>query len=381
MLQLNMKRICIIIAAAVAAFACTGEKRQPALLDPSAFADTLEGKPVALYTLKNAALTLQVTNYGARVASIWAPDRKGNYDNVVVGRASLEAYVHPAGERFLGACVGPVANRIGNAEFCLDGEVYRTPANEGGITTLHGGYKGLDNVVWDVLSVDESSIVLAYLHEDGQEGFPGNLSIEMCYELTPDNEFRITYSAVTDKPTPVNITNHPFFNLSGEGSGSIEDCIMTINASSFIPIDEHSIPLGGVAPVEGSPFDFREPCAIGKRIGTDDQQLRNARGYDHNWCLDREGDGLEQACAVFDKASGRFLEVLTDQPGLQFYSGNFFDGNDVGSNGKPLAFRSSFALETQYFPDSPNHPEYPSIILNPGETYTHECIYRFSVKK
>ncbi|MBR6002906.1 MAG: galactose mutarotase [Bacteroidales bacterium] len=376
-----MKRIVIILAALAAAFSCTNEKRQPALLDPAAFADTLEGKPVALYTLKNADLVLQVTNYGARVASIWTPDRKGNYDNVVVGRASLEGYVHPAGERFLGACVGPVANRIGNAEFAIGDMVFKTPANEAGITTLHGGYKGLDNVVWDVKSVDESSIVLTYLHEDGQEGFPGNLSIEMRYELTPSDEFRITYSAVTDSPTPVNITNHPFFNLSGEGSGSIEDCVMTINASSYIPIDAHSIPLGGTASVEGTPFDFREPHAIGERLGEDNEQLRNARGYDHNWCLDRKGEGMEQACTVYDPASGRFLEVLTDQIGLQFYSGNFFDGNDVGSNGKPLIFRSSFALETQYFPDSPNHPEYPSILLNPGETYTHECIYRFSTRK
>lgn len=376
-----MKRILIILAALVAALSCSHEKRQPALLDPAAFADTLEGKPVALYTLKNGDLVLQVTNYGARIPSIWTPDRNGDYDNVVVGRASLEAYVHPAGERFLGACVGPVANRIGNAEFAIGDMVFRTPANEAGITTLHGGYKGLDNVIWDVKSVDESSIVLTYLHEDGQEGFPGNLSIEMKYELTPGNEFRITYSAVTDSPTPVNITNHPFFNLSGEGSGSIEDCVMTINASSYIPIDAHSIPFGGTASVEGTPFDFREPHTIGERIGEENEQLLNARGYDHNWCLDRKGEGMEQACTVYDPASGRFLEVLTDQPGLQFYSGNFFDGSDVGSNGKPLIFRSSFALETQHFPDSPNHPEYPSILLNPGETYTHECIYRFSTKK
>ncbi len=374
-----MRKISLLLLAGLAA-ACTVRTSEPVLLDPAAFKGEVDGTPVALYTLKGGDITLQVTNYGARVASIWTPDRDGNYADIVVGRKSLDGYVNPQGERFLGACVGPVANRIGGASFTLDGETYHFPQNDNGVNTLHGGFKGLDHVAWDVKEATDSTLTLTYLHADGQEGFPGNLLIEMTYAVTAADEFRITYSATTDKPTHVNIANHPFFNLKGEGEGTILGHEMYIKASHFIPIDSLSIPTGEVAPVVGTPMDFREVHTIGERIDNDFDQLRNARGYDHNWCIDKETDGVELVCTVYEPEKGRFLEVLTDQPGLQFYSGNFFDGTDFGKNGKPLAFRSSLALETQKWPDACNHPDFPSTLLVPGDTYTQTCIYRFSAK-
>ncbi len=379
-----MRKFFIAAIAAVAVISSCNrhhEAVQPVLLDPVAFVDTLDGTPMALYTLKAGDIVLQATNFGARVASIWTPDRNGDYADIVCGRASLKDYMTPPGERFLGACVGPVANRIGNASFTIDGKVFNFPRNDNGKNTLHGGVWGLDMVPWDVVSSDDSTLVLHYRHANLQEGFPGNLDIEMKYAVTSANEFVITYKAVTDETTHVNISNHPFFCLRGESNGSVEEYEMMINASRYTPIDELSIPTGEVAPVEGTPFDFRTAHLIGERIGEDNEQLRNARGYDQNWCLDKQTlDGIELACTVHDPVSGRFLEVLTDQPGLQFYSGNFFDGKSGGKTGKPYGFRSSMALETQKWPDSCNQPGFTSTLLRPGETYTQTCIYRFSVK-
>lgn len=333
-----------------------------------------------VYTISGGDITITVTDFGARVMSLTAPDREGKLENIVVGHKTAKEYIHPAGERFLGACVGPVANRIGGASFEVDGVRYSTPANDNGHNTLHGGFKGVDNLFWDVLSLTDSSVCLHLLHPDGLEGYPGNLDITMTYRLTARNEFAVSYLATTDKATPVNLTHHPFFCLRGEGGGSVEEYLMQINASHFIPIDAESIPTGEIAPVEGTPFDFREPHLIGERIGFDDLQLRNARGYDHNWCIDKTTDGVEPVCCVYDPLSGRYVEVLSDQPGLQFYSGNFFDGSENGSNGKPLGFRSSLALETQTYPDAVNNPQFGDVILRPGETYTHTCIYRFGVR-
>lgn len=335
---------------------------------------------IKTYKISAGDISLKVTNFGARVMSLTAPDRDGNSANIVIGHKTAGEYLHPAGERFLGACVGPVANRIGAAQFELDGVIYHTPVNDNGRNTLHGGFKGVDNLYWDVLAVTDSSIVFHLLHPDGLEGYPGNLDITMTYALTSRDEFVITYLATTDKATPVNITHHPFFCLRGEGNGSVEDYLMTINASHYIPIDSESIPTGEILPVEGTPFDFREPHLIGERIGLQDQQLLNARGYDHNWCVDKKTPGVELVCRVEDPVSGRYVEVLSDQPGLQFYSGNFFDGSENGSNGNPLGFRSSLALETQTYPDAVNNPQFGNIILRPGEQYTHTCIYRFGVK-
>lgn len=376
-----MKKIFLMIAAAVAFAACAQKPQEAQLLDPADFETTVDGKPVALYTLKGGNVTLQVTNFGGRVATIFTPDKDGNMVDVVLGRANINDYVNYPGERFLGACVGPVANRIGNASFEIDGVTYDVPKNDHAVNTLHGGFKGLDLVVWDVVASDESSVTLHYLHKDMEEGYPGNLDITMKYTVTEDSEFRIDYLATTDKKTHCNISNHPFFNLSGEGNGDVLDYDMTINADAFIPIDELSIPTGEIRPVEGTPFDFRQVHKIGERINQEgDEQLKNAKGYDHNWCINQSESGLNYACSVYNPANGIFLEVLTDQPGMQFYSGNFFDGSGTGKYGKPLNFRASIALETQCYPDTPNQPSFPSTILEPGQEYHQTCVYRFSVK-
>ena len=374
-----MKKLLVGIAvSAIALVSCNSEIR---LFSPERFNDQVDGKEVSLYTLKNGSVTLQVTNFGARVVSLFTPDRDGKYTSIVVGHDNLKDYVTPPGERFLGACVGPVANRIGNASFTVDGEVCNTPVNDNGKNTLHGGFKGVDNMVWDVVGSTDTSIVLHLLHPDGLEGYPGNLDMTMSYSLGPQGEFSVKYYATTDKATPVNFTHHPFFCLRGEGNGSVEEYLMWINASHYLPIDPLSIPTGEIAPVQSTPFDFRTPHAIGQRISEDDAQLRNARGYDHNWCIDKQTDGVELVCRVEDPVSGRWVEVLSDQPGLQFYSGNFFDGKECGANGHILGFRSSLALETQRYPDAVNHPDFGPIILRPGEAYTHACIYRFGTSR
>ena len=366
---------------AVSAFltSCAGDQGVQ-LLPEENFATEVDGKPVGLYTLSNGDLTMQVTNYGARDVSLWTPDRKGRMEDVVLGYDNIDRYVNNTGERFLGACVGPYANRLAGGEIEIDGATYSLPKNNNG-QTLHGGLMGVDRVVWDVIAADSTSIFLRYVHPDRQDGYPGNIVIDMKYELTPDNEFVVTYRASTDAPTYVNLSHHPFFNLKGEGKGTILDHVMTINASRTTPVDKYLIPVGGYADVTGTPFDFREPHTIGERINEENEQLANGGGYDHNWVLDRKTtSGIESAATVYEPSSGRFLEVLTDQPGLQFYSGNFFDGKSTGKYGRPLRYRESLALETQKFPDSPHHPEFPSTRLNPGEMYTHVCIYRFSAK-
>lgn len=379
-----MKKIFIysILLAMILPFASC-QKHKVDLIPAKNFADTLDGKPVALYTIKNGDVVMQVTNFGGRVVSLFTPDRKGKMCDIVVGHDNLQAYIDHKSERFLGACVGPVANRIGHATFKLNDTTYTLAANDHDVNTLHGGFYGLDLVVWDVKNVNDTSITLTYLHKDGAEGFPGNIKIDMTYSLSKKNEFKIDYTATTDKVAPINISHHPFFNLEGEGSGTIDKYVMYINASHYTPIDSMSIPTGEIADVTGTPFDFREPHLIGKMINQDNQQLKNARGYDHNWCLDRDStstDPLQLACTVYDKDCGRFIAVFTDQPGLQFYSGNFFDGTSKGKNGKPLAFRSSLVLEAQHYPDSPNHPNFPSIILNPGQTYRQTTVYQFLAK-
>lgn len=374
-----MKKSLILLGMSLLA-ACGVQKTELPLLPEEAFQTTVDGKPVALYTLHAGDITMQVTNYGARVVSLWTPDREGRYEDIVLGYENIGRYIDNTGERFLGAVVGPYANRIAKGRFTLDGAEYTLPLNNNG-QTLHGGLKGVDRVVWDVVSATDDKLVLHYLHPDGQDGFPGNLDIEMTYSLTPDNEFRVDYKATTDKPTVANFSHHPFFNLKGEGNGTVLDNVLTINASHTTPVDSVLIPTGQIAPVEGTPFDFREPHAIGERIGADNQQLRNGGGYDHNWVIDRKTQhGIEQAATVWEPASGRTIEVLSDQPGLQVYSGNFFDGKSIGKYGKPQRYRESLALETQKFPDSPNHDNFPSTVLRPGETYTQVCIYKFGVK-
>lgn len=376
-----MNRLLKMMLPAALICGCTGNNA-PELIPAENFADTVDSKPVALYTLKAGDITLQVTNFGGRVVSLFTPDKDGKLEDIVVGYNNLKDYVTPPGERFLGACVGPVANRISHASFIINDTTYNVPANDHGVNTLHGGYKGLDNVVWDVRDVTDSSITLHYLHADGQEGFPGNKSIDMTYSVTSKNEFRIDYAAQTDHATPINITNHPFFCLRGEGNGTVEDYIMHIKSSHYTPTDSLSIPTGEIADITGTPFDFRTAHRIGDMIEEDNLQLKYAHGYDHNWCIDRESkDGVEIVCSVTDPETGRQIDVYSDQPGLQFYSGNFFKGDSTGKYGRPLGFRSSLALETQYYPDAPNQPNFPSIILTPGQTYHQICIYKFSVSR
>lgn len=375
-----MKKIFGVLAICAAMFSCTSKNAEIILFPETDFNTELDGKQVSIYTLKAGDLVMQVTNFGARVVSLWTPDKNGHYEDVVLGYNNIDSYVNNTGERFLGAVVGPYANRIANGTYTIGEETYNFPQNNNG-QTLHGGLKGLDMVVWDVDSVTENAIVLSYLHPDGQDGMPGNLKIVMTYTLTPENEFRVDYLAETDKATHVNISHHSFFNLKGEGNGTITDNVMVINASNTTPVDNLLIPSGEIADVTGTPFDFREPHVIGERIDVENEQLANGLGYDHNWVLDRKTAGeLEFAASVHEPASGRFLEVFTDQPAMQFYSGNFFDGKSFGKYGKALKFRESIALETQKYPDTPNHENFPSTLLNPGEKYTHVCVYRFSVK-
>ena len=375
-----MIRNIMILSTICALFSSCCPKKDVTLISPSDFETEVEGKQVSLYTLKCGDLTMQVTNFGARVVALWAPDKKGNMEDVVLGYNNIDNYINNPGERFLGAVVGPYANRIAKGTYTIGEETYNFPQNNNG-QTLHGGLKGLDMVVWDVDSVNENSIVLSYLRPDGQDGMPGNLQIVMTYTLTPDNEFRVDYLAQTDKATHVNISHHSFFNLKGEGNGTINDHILYINASKTTPVDSVLIPTGEIADVTGTPFDFRQPKAIGQDVDVENEQLANGAGYDHNWVLDRvSANELELAASVYEPASGRYMEVLTDQPALQFYGGNFFDGTTCGKYGKPLAYRESIALETQKYPDTPNNPHFPSTLLNPGEDYTHVCVYRFGVK-
>ena len=374
-----MKRLFYALALAVLASCTAGN--QVKLLPVSDFETILDGKEVTLYTLKNADLTMQVTNFGARVVSLWTPDKNGNYEDIVLGYDNIDKYINNPGERFLGAVVGPYANRIAGGTYTICDETYTFPQNNNG-QTLHGGLKGLDMVVWDVFAADDSTLVLSYTHPDGQDGMPGNLEIFMTYTLTSSNEFKVEYLAQTDKPTHVNLSHHSFFNLKGEGNGTINDHILYINGSKTTPVNEVLIPTGEISDVTGTPFDFRKAKAIGTDLCVENEQLKNGSGYDHNWVLDRQTpDQLEMAASVLEPASGRFMEVWTDQPAIQFYGGNFFDGTTDGKYGKALRYRESIALETQKYPDSPNHPHFPSTLLKPGEDYTHTCVYRFSTAR
>lgn len=365
----------------MAALTACGAADNVKLVDARNFESTIDGKQVALYTLKSeTGMTMQVTNFGGHVVSLWVPDKNGTMGDVVLGHNTLKEYVDFQGERFIGCVVGRYANRIAKGEFTLDSITYHVPLNNNG-QSLHGGLKGLDQVVWDVDSVGTDMIQLSILSPDGAEGYPGNLKVTMTYALTPDNEFKITYRATTDKPTVVNLSHHGFFNLKGECAGTINDHLLTINADYITPVDSVLIPTGELMPVAGTPFDFNSPTAIGDRVNDDNEQLRCGNGYDHNWVLRRStADDVELAATVYEPTSGRVMEVYTNQPGLQFYGGNFFDGNSIGKCGDTFKYREAIALETQKFPDGPNQPQFPSVRLNPDEEYYHVCIYKFSVK-
>ena len=373
-----MRNTIIICAALLAAACSTGNA--PVLIPEENFSETIDGKQVELCTIRGGELTLQATNYGCRVVSLWAPDRNGKLEDVVLGYDCLEKYVHNSGERFLGPTVGPVANRIANGKFSVDGIEYTLPQNNNG-QTLHGGLKGVDLLVWDIVDRTDSSLTMSLCREKGLDGFPGDIHVEVNYTLTSDNRFVISYRADSDEACPLNFSNHSIFNLKGEGNGTILDHELTIFADATTPVDSVLIPTGEIAPVEGTPFDFREAHTIGERIDADDEQLRNGNGYDHNWVLRRESeDGVELAAILYEPASGREMRVYTDQKGLQFYAGNFFDGLSSGKYGRTFNFREALALETQNFPDAVNHKNFPESIYRPGEEYHQTCIYEFNVR-
>lgn len=374
------KLLCMMLAAAGMAACGTTPSDTCALPDAAAFEAEVDGKPVALHTLSNdTGFTVQVTNYGARVVSILAPDRDGAYADVAVGCESIDRYLNEADARFSGPVVGRFANRIAAGHFTLDGVEYTLPQNDHG-QSLHGGLKGLDSRVWDVDEADGKHVALSYVSPDGEEGYPGELTLKVVYTVTDDNALKIEYTATTDRATVVNLSNHSLFNLGGEGSGTVLNHELWIAADATTPVDGVLIPTGELAPVEGTPFDFRTPTAIGARIEADDEQLSNGHGYDHNWALNDYTGEVRLVASLYDPASGRVMEILTDQPGLQFYSGNFFNDSSAGKFGRKIGYRGAVALETQHFPDSPNRPQFPSTELRPGQTYTQTCIYRFGVK-
>ena len=336
-----------------------------------------------VFTLKNAqGVEVAITNFGARVISIKVPDREGRLGDVVLGFDSLASYQGP--NPYFGGIVGRYANRIAKGRFTVNGTTHQLAANDRG-NHLHGGQKGFDNVVWAARLLDTLSpaqLELAYESPDGEEGYPGTLLTKAVYSLTDDNGLEIELRATTDKPTVVNLANHSYFNLSGDGTKTILDHELLINADSFTLTDAQSIPTGEHASVAGTPFDFRTPTRIGSRIDEKDEQLVYGLGYDHNWVLNKNNPNeLSLAAKVVHPASGRQLEVLTTEPGLQFYSGNQLDGSVVGKGGARYAKYAGFCLETQHFPDSPNQPSFPSSELRPGEEYYHRVIYRFSVTK
>lgn len=350
-------------------------------IDQTAFSKVVDGKQVELFTLVGeGGIGMKVTNFGARVVALCVPDANGNPVDVVLGFDNLDDYMTAEPETFYGASIGRYGNRIANGRFQIDSLSYQLAQNNG-INHLHGGPKGYFDVVWDAKQVGDSKIIFTYLSPDGEEGYPGNLEITMIYELTEDNAFKIEYAATTDKATVCNLTHHSFFNLNGEDDTTINDHVLRIDADYTTPVDAGLIPDGTLASVEGTPFDFNQPTAIGERLDVSNEQLDFGSGYDHNWVLNRTDDGMMLAATLFSAKTGIQMEVITDQPGLQFYGGNFLDGTTVGKSGKPYVFRSGLCLETQHFPDSPNHPEFPSTLLMPDETYKHVCVYQFSVMK
>lgn len=365
------------------------------------------GEPVAvkdfdsikLYTLKNkSGASVGITNYGARVTSIIVPDRNGKMGDVALGYHSVETYMNAVDKPYFGSIVGRYGNRIAKGKFSIDGEDYKLATNNGA-NHLHGGKIGFDKVVWDATptTVDGNPAVkLTYLAKDGEEGYPGNLNITATYSFSEKNELKISYHATTDKKTPVNLTNHTYFNLAGEGNGDILNHQLHLNASHYTPVDETLIPTGKIEPVIGTPFDFTTAKSIGQDLGKEleskNEQLSFGRGYDHNFVLDKEPQIIDAkldpnkpvlslAATVYEPTSGRYMEAYTTEPGVQFYCGNFLDGRLKGKAGKPYIHRSGFVLETQHYPDSPNQPNFPNTILKPGDTYKSTTVYRFSAKK
>lgn len=346
----------------------------------AAFDTTIDGKKVQLFTLKNkSGAQVGITNYGGRLVSLQVPDKDGKLTDVIVGPGSAEGFVKST-EPYYGALIGRYGNRIAKGKFKLEGKEYSLFTNNGA-NTLHGGKKGFQYVVWDGTQPDSSSLVLTYLSKDGEENFPGNLNVKVTYHFTDDNALDIKYEATTDKTTVCNLTSHGFFNLNGCGSGDILKHVLQVDADSYIPVDAGLIPFGRIDKVAGTPFDFSKPTEIGARIDTNaNEQLKNGKGYDHNFVVNKHDINKSIASITGDK-SGITMDIYTEEPGLQFYSGNFMQSKNEMKYGKMDDFRTSFALETQHYPDSPNQPSFPTTVLKPGETYKTHTIYKFTAKK
>jgi aldose 1-epimerase len=340
-----------------------------------------DGKKADLYTLTNSnGLIAKITNYGCIVTELHVPDRNGKIDDVVLGYDSLDDYIKET--PYFGAVVGRYGNRIAKGKFTLNGQEYTLAVNNDK-NHLHGGIVGFDKVLWHAEAMhsdDGPALKLSYISPDGEEGYPGNLSCTVIYTLTNNDELMISYEARTDKATPINLTQHSYFNLEGHNAGDILDHEIMINADHFTPVDSTLIPTGELKPVKDTPMDFKTSTAIGARIDQDDQQLEFGGGYDHNWVLNNKNGDFALACSVYEPKTGRVMDTYTTEPGMQFYAGNFLDGSNVGKNDAVYNHRNGFCLETQHFPDSPNQPDFPSVILEPGKKYQQLTAYRFSVK-
>ena len=345
----------------------------------ASFGVTPDGDSVDVFTLTNGSgVEVRAITYGGIIVSLRVPDRDGRLGDIVLGFDNLDGYVESS--PYFGAIVGRYANRIANGQFTLAGETYHLATNNGP-NHLHGGVRGFDKIVWHAEMLESDSgvaVIFSHTSPDGDEGYPGTLSIRVTYTLTPGNELVVDYLATTDHATPINLSQHTYFNLAGDGRRDVLEHVLTINAAHFTPVDATLIPTGVIAPVAGTPFDFTTPTAIGARIDLEDEQLENGGGYDHNFVLDRDGAGLAHAARVEEPTTGRVLDVYTTEPGLQFYSGNFLDGSITGKSGWVYRHRYGFCLETQHFPDSPNQPAFPSTILRPGEEYRSRTVFVFS---
>jgi len=348
----------------------------------SEFGKTKEGTAIEKYTLKNKnGVELNVITYGGRITSLKVPNKNGELENVVLGHDTIEGYLR-ADNPFFGALIGRFGNRIANGKFTLNGEEYNLVTNDGS-NHLHGGVKGFDRVIWTVTPIEgkeNSSIKLTYLSKDGEEGYPGNLEVTVIYTLTKDNSVEVAYQATTDKSSVVNLTQHAYFNLTGDFSKDILNHDVVIDADTYLPVDDTLIPTGEIRKVEGTPFDFISSKKIGKEINATNQQLKRGKGYDHCWVLNVKNGEIRFVASAYDATSGRFMEVHSEEPAIQFYTGNFLDGSLPMPDGGTYGHRTGFCLETQHYPDSPNQESFPSTVLNPGETYSTKTIFKFSVK-
>jgi aldose 1-epimerase len=378
---MTVSRTLLLLVPVILIGAVVSGARQPTpTATRSPFGTMPDGKAVHQFTLTNAnGIELKAINYGGIITALRAPDRSGKFDDIVLGFETLDGYLkdHP----FFGAIIGRYGNRIGKGQFTLDGKTYKLATNNGP-NHLHGGNKGFDKQLWMAEPLrGANGVRLTRVSPDGEEGYPGTLMTEVTYTLTDGNELIVDYRASTDKPTPVNLTQHSYFNLAGQASGDILGHQLMLNADRYTPVDDTLIPTGELAPVEGTPFDFRKPTAIGARIDADHPQLKAGKGYDHNWVLNRKGSGQQLAARVVEPKSGRTLEITTEEPGIQFYAGNFLDGSLKGKGGAVYAHRTGFCLETQHYPDSPNQPGFPTTTLRPGRDYRTRTVFKFGVMK